>query len=130
MIDETSTNPLPHPLWYPKNTRHPRAKKTFKKSSFPPPPPPPHLMDISILPNIFGIIIRALPDINFSLPFARGVKTPLGIHVLMWKENVEVRRVHCNSRSPPPPKKKIKIKIKIKMLPSKREEAQWCSSPF
>lgn len=45
----------------------------------------PPLMDISILPsnNIFGIIIRALLDINFSLFFARGVKTPLGIHVLM-----------------------------------------------
>lgn len=45
----------------------------------------PTLMDISILlsNNIFGIIIRALLDINFSLFFARGVKTPLGIHVLM-----------------------------------------------
>ena len=75
--------PCPTPFGTQKTQGTQGLKKLLKKAPSPHPLPPPHLMDISILPNIFGIIIRALPDINFSLPFARGVKTPLGIHVLM-----------------------------------------------
>lgn len=65
----------------PAPTPYPTPLGTQRTQGMPPPP----LMDISILlsNNIFGIIIRALLDINFSLFFARGVKTPLGIHVLM-----------------------------------------------